>query len=101
MRTGPSHKAQRHETIRLGFALCAMLYSLRISAEAQQPGKIPRIGYIAGPSRSAISSRAEAFRQGLRELGYVEGKSIFIEYRYADGKLDRLPKLAAELVRSS
>ncbi len=67
-------------------------------AEAQQLTKSPRIGYLAGSSPSAASARIEAFRQGLRELGYVEGKNIVIEYRYAEGKLDRLPSLAAELV---
>jgi putative ABC transport system substrate-binding protein len=68
-------------------------------AEAQQPTKIPRIGYLTGGSRSASSVRIEAFRQGLRELGYVEGKNIVIEWRSAEEKLDRLPALAAELVR--
>jgi putative ABC transport system substrate-binding protein len=67
---------------------------------AQQPTKIPRIGYLIGPSLSTFTSaRIEAFRQGLRELGYVEGKNIVIEWRSAEGKLDRLPALAAELVR--
>ena len=59
----------------------------------------PRIGYLTGASLSANAARIEAFRQGLRELGYVEGKNIVIEWRYAEGKLDRLPALAAELVR--
>src|SRR3989337_183149 len=68
-------------------------------AGAQQPTKIPRIGWLDGPSLAANSARIEAFRQGLRELGYVEGKTIVIEWRSADGKLDRLPALAAELVR--
>jgi ABC-type uncharacterized transport system substrate-binding protein len=68
-------------------------------AQAQQPKKIPRIGFLVATSPSAFSARIEAFRQGLRDLGYVEGKNIGIEYRYADGKLDRLPDLAAELVR--
>jgi putative tryptophan/tyrosine transport system substrate-binding protein len=79
-------------------ALCALLFALCFSAEAQQPTKIPRIGYLSSTSPSTISARVEAFRQGLRELGYVEGKSIVIEYRYAEGKLDRLSALAAELV---
>ena len=70
-----------------------------VSAQAQQPTKVPLIGYLAGASLSTIAARVEAFRQGLRELGYVEGKNIVIEYRSADGKLDRLPALAAELVR--
>ena len=68
-------------------------------AEAQQPTKVPRIGYLTAASPSAFAARIEAFRQGLRELGYVEGKNIVIEWRYAEGKLDRLPALAAELVR--
>jgi len=68
-------------------------------AEAQQPTKTPRIGYLAANSLSALAARIEAFRQGLRELGYVEGKNIVIEWRSAEEKLDRLPALAAELVR--
>src|SRR6266545_3790748 len=68
-------------------------------AQAQQPKKVPRIGFLAGVSPSTISARTEAFRQGLRELGYVEGKNIIIEWRYAEEKLDRLNDLAAELVR--
>src|SRR5262249_45901231 len=79
--------------------LCALLFALGVPAEAQQPTKVPRIGYLSSTSSSAGSSRIEAFRQGLRELGYVEGKNITIEWRYAEGKLDRLPALAAELVR--
>ena len=79
-------------------ALGAALFALCSSAAAQQPTKIPRIGYLSGPSRSTSPARLNAFRQGLRELSYVEGKNILIEYRYAEGKLDRLPALAAELV---
>jgi putative ABC transport system substrate-binding protein len=67
-------------------------------AEAQQATKIPRIGFLGTTSPSDISVRIEGFRQGLRENGYVEGKNIAIEYRWAEGKLDRLPNLAAELV---
>jgi putative tryptophan/tyrosine transport system substrate-binding protein len=81
------------------FTLCAMLIALSKFAEAQQPTKVPRIGFLNAASPSAILARYEAFRQGLRELGYVEGKNIVIEYRYAEGKLDRLRELAAELVR--
>ena len=66
-----------------------------LAARAQQPEKVPRIGYLS-PSSSLTSD--EAFRQGLRELGYVEGKNIVIEYRFAEEKFDRLPDLAAELV---
>jgi putative tryptophan/tyrosine transport system substrate-binding protein len=79
--------------------LCAMLFALCSFAEAQQPTKVPRIGYLTGTLSSANSARREAFRQGLRELGYVEGKNIIIEWRSAEEKLDRFPALAAELVR--
>jgi putative ABC transport system substrate-binding protein len=76
-----------------------MLLGLGIPAEAQQPAKIPRIGYLGGATPAALSVRLNAFRQGLHELGYVEGKNIVIEYRYAEGKLDRLAVLAAEFVQ--
>lgn len=66
---------------------------------AQQPTTIPRIGYLSTDSPSTIAVRIEAFRQGLRELGNVEGKTIVVEWRFAAGKADRLPGLAAELVR--
>jgi putative ABC transport system substrate-binding protein len=68
-------------------------------AEAQQLKKVYRIGILAGQSPSAASLRVDAFRKGLIELGYIEGKNIAIEYRYADGQLERLPNLAAEVVR--
>jgi len=80
-------------------ALCAMILTLSVSVDAQQPKKVPRIGFLSGASLSSIAARIEAFRQGLRKLGYVEGKNIVIEYRSAEGKPDRLPALAAELVR--
>jgi putative ABC transport system substrate-binding protein len=76
----------------------ALLLALCISAEAQQPTKIPRIGYLTAGFISP-PTREEAFRQGLREFGYVEGKNILIEFRWADGKHDRLRGLALELVR--
>jgi putative ABC transport system substrate-binding protein len=79
--------------------LIAGILLFTICADAQQLTKVPRIGYLAASSRSISSARAEAFRQGLRELGYVEGKNILIEYRHEEEKLDRLPALAAELVR--
>jgi|SRR5215471_4699231 len=84
------------------FELCAfavLIFSLCSSAQAQQPTKIPRIGYLVISSLSGSASRAEAFRQGLRELGYVEGKNIVIEWRSAEGKRERGPALAEELVR--
>jgi len=67
-------------------------------AEAQQSNKVPRIGFLSLSFPAALAARIEAFRQGLRELGYVEGKNIVIEWRYAEGKVDRLPALASELV---
>jgi putative ABC transport system substrate-binding protein len=81
------------------FALTALLHALCLPVCAQQPTKVPRIGYLTAGSLSAISARIEAFRQGLRELGYVDGKNIVIEWRSVEGKADRLPGLAAELVR--
>ncbi len=68
-------------------------------AEAQQPKKIPRVGFLSVSSLAANATRIEAFRQGLRDLGYVEGKNIVIEWRYAEEKQDRLRELASELVR--
>src|SRR5262245_59075533 len=82
-----------------GLTLCVLLFAATFHAEAQQPNKTPRIGYLPGASPSADSARYEAFRQGLRELGYVEGKNIVIENRNTEGKSDRLPALVAELVR--
>jgi len=72
-----------------------------LAAEGQQPAKVPRIGLLLGgsPSVGISSERIEAFRQGLRELGYVEGKNLAIEYRWAEGKPERFPDFAAELVR--
>ena len=67
-------------------------------ASAQQPKKVPRIGYLSPLSASRSTAGVEAFRQGLRESGYIEGKNILIEYRWAEGKIDRLPELATELV---
>jgi putative tryptophan/tyrosine transport system substrate-binding protein len=81
-----------------GVALCAMFLGFG-SADAQQPKKIARIAYVSASSHSPMLARTEAFRQGLRELGYVEGKNIVIEWRYAEGKADRVPALLAELVR--
>ena len=79
--------------------LCAMLLALNSSAHAQQPKKVPRIGYLSNTDPAGESIRVEAIRLALRQLGYVEGDNITIEYRYAEGKLDRLSELAAELVR--
>jgi len=76
-----------------------VLLALGVIAEAQQANKVPRIGYLTGAARSSMSARTEAFRQGLRQLGYVEGKNIVIEWRFAEGNPDRTPTLLADLVR--
>jgi putative ABC transport system substrate-binding protein len=83
----------------LDLTLCALLFALCSSVEAQQPKKIPLIGFLTGASLSANSARNESFRQGLREFGYVEGKTIVIEWRSYEGKADLRPALAAELAR--
>jgi putative tryptophan/tyrosine transport system substrate-binding protein len=82
-----------------GLTLSALLFALSVSAEAQQATKVPRIGYLSATDPASDSARSEAIRLALRELGYIEGKNIATEYRYAEGKQDRLPALAAELVR--
>src|SRR5215510_3119498 len=91
-----------HKTVSL--ALSAMLLALGAIAEAQQPKSVPKIGYLSrdlhpADSRAPGQRNLEAFRQGLQQLGYIEGKNIIIEYRYADGRTERLPALAEELVR--
>jgi putative ABC transport system substrate-binding protein len=79
--------------------VAALIFPLVSVAEAQQAGKAPRIGYLLDGSSSSAADRVDTFRDGLRELGYVEGKNIVIDYRYAEGRFDRFPELAAELVR--
>src|SRR5262245_26934886 len=81
-----------------GPVLCALLFALCTSAHAQQ-AKIPKLGWLGGRSQSGPGSAGERFRQALAALGYSEGKSVIIEYRYAEDKLERLPVLAEELVR--
>ena len=94
--TGNSKKAK---VIGLaGFALCALLVTLCASVQAQQLRRVPRIGFLSSRSPDAEKSRLAAFQQGLQKLGYSAGKNILIEQRYAAGKFDRLPDLAAELV---
>jgi putative tryptophan/tyrosine transport system substrate-binding protein len=80
-------------------ALCSLLLAPCSSVDAQQPKKMPLIGYISSGDAASSSARAEGIRPGLRELGYIDGQTIAIEYRYEEGKNDRLPELAAELVR--
>ena len=88
---------------RLLWIVTLLLFTTGTFAQAQQPAKVPRIGWLTGGSLSATADRIESFRQGLRELGYIEGKNIVIESsgsdRGSDGNRDRLPALAAELVR--
>ena len=79
--------------------VAVVLLALGVIAEAQQPKKVPRIGYLSSQDPASESTRSEAIRLGLRELGYIEGQNIATEYRYAEGKRDRFPELAAELVR--
>src|SRR5689334_17961727 len=79
-------------------ALCALLFALSLPAQAQQPGKIPRIGFLGNSTAALEENLVEPFRQGLHDLGYVEGKNIFIEYRWAEGEYDRFPALIGELV---
>jgi putative ABC transport system substrate-binding protein len=79
-------------------AVCAFLLMLCVSAQAQQITKVPRIGFLAGSAPDAEKARLASFQQGLQDLGYIEGKTILIEQRYAEGKLGRIPVLAAELV---
>src|SRR5215813_1178496 len=99
MKTGKRSEARgakKNVKKRITLWLLATLFLANVSlAEAQQTTKIPRIGYLATAPASAITARVKAFRQGLRELGYVEGKNIVIEQRYAEDKLDRLSALAA------
>src|SRR5258707_917308 len=78
---------------------CAILFALSFTAEAQQSKKIPRLGWLSTGSPSVARPNQEAFHRGLRDLGYIEGQNITIEYRYAEGLDERLPNLAAELVQ--
>jgi ABC-type uncharacterized transport system substrate-binding protein len=83
----------------IGFAISAMLFALWSSAEAQQPKKVARIGYLSTFDPATESARSEAIRGALRELGYVEGQNITFEYRYVEGKQDRASGFAVELTR--
>src|SRR5262250_480732 len=76
-----------------------IVVALCFSVEAQQPKKVPRIGYLSPLSSARDATRRQGFQQGLRELGYTEGQNIIVEYRFAGGQLERLPELAADLVR--
>jgi putative tryptophan/tyrosine transport system substrate-binding protein len=80
-------------------SLCAMLFALCVSANAQQTGKVARVGFLDTSTASGMAGLLAAFRQELNKLGWIEGKNITIEYRFAEGKTERLPELAADLVR--
>ena len=86
-----------HKVILFLFAASVLIFSNL--SEAQQPKQVFRIGYLSSSDPATESTRAEAIRLALRKLGYIEGQNIAIEYRYAEGKRDRAPELAAELVR--
>src|SRR5215475_13027832 len=79
--------------------VAVILLTLAVVTEAQQPKKVPRIGYLSNADAATDSARAEGIRLALRERGYIEEQNIAIEYRYGEGKVDRAPELAAELVR--
>src|SRR5438093_7775482 len=80
-------------------AVCAMLFALWSVAEAQQPKKVPTMGYLSANNPTSEFPRSEVIRLALRELGYIDGQSIAIEYRHGGGKRERSPELAAERVR--
>src|SRR5262249_32035746 len=83
----------------VGLTLCVLLFALCSPSQAQQPKKVFRIGYLSGTDHVTDAPRAEGTRRALRELGYIEGQNIIIEYRHAEGKAGRNAELAAELVR--
>jgi putative tryptophan/tyrosine transport system substrate-binding protein len=92
-------KVANHQWAAVSVILCTLLGAFCYSAEAQQqPNKVARIGFLLVTVASQQAARVEAFKLGLKELGYIEGRNIKTEYRYAEGKLDRLPSLAEELV---
>ena len=96
--TGNNRKSKIQNLKLAGFLAVFLVVGVGL-AEAQQRKKVPRIGSLGGASPAALSARTEAFRQGLRKLGYVEGKNIVIEWRHAEGKAERMSELATELVR--
>jgi len=85
--------------VKLVAVLTLGLFAAPLAAEAQQAGKVPRIGWLGGPTRESAEPFVQAFQRGLKDLGWVEGQNIVIEWRFAGGRAERLPDLAAELVR--
>jgi len=97
-RIGDQVRTFKSKPLAIVFAVSAVVFALSFSVGAQQPKKFPRIGYLSSADPASESARSEPLRLALRELGYIEGQNITTEYRYSDGKNDRLPELAAELV---
>jgi putative tryptophan/tyrosine transport system substrate-binding protein len=95
-KSGPADKNPKRTSF---FAVVIAFVGLAVVVHAQQPKKVPRIGYLAGGDAASDSARSEAIRLALRERGYIEGQNLAIEYRYAEGKIDRFPELATELAR--
>ncbi|HEY7220916.1 MAG TPA: ABC transporter substrate-binding protein [Candidatus Binatia bacterium] len=94
----PKSAIQNRKSVGLSLIAFVLVVAVAV-AQAQQPKKVPQVGYLSASSASEALPRTEAFHRGLRELGYVEGNNIVLEFRYADGKFDRLPALVGELVR--
>src|SRR5215470_1279790 len=95
----PEMRRPLKKTVLGSILFAGALLAIAVTVEAQQTKKVPRIGLLLPSSQSVSPLRINAFRQGLHSLGYTEGKNVVIEYRFAEGKLDRLPDLATELVR--
>src|SRR5215468_1639894 len=83
----------------IAYSILAVTFLIFRLAEAQETAKVAKVGVLASTSRSLNAAREDSLWQGLRQLGYIDGKNITMEYRYADGQLDRLPQLATELVQ--
>ena len=97
--SGSKNSALIPQSLVLCIAVSALFFALSFSAQAQQAAKAPRVGFLISGSRSGSAARIKAFQHEFLKLGYIEKKNVIIEYRYADGKLDAVPVLAAELVR--
>ena len=97
MKQQPGNSRSR---IRFRFTICALLLALSVPVEAQQTGKVARVGFLGNSTAALEANLIGPFREGLRDLGYVEGKNIVIEWRWAEGKYERFPSLIAELIAS-
>jgi putative tryptophan/tyrosine transport system substrate-binding protein len=94
-------RCELKKVVPLPILIVMMQLAAGLTAEAQQPTKIPRIAFLGTAPASVVAARVEAFREGLRELGYLEGKNIVIEYRFGEGKSNEVTSLAVELARST